>query len=40
MSYKVDAAKAPAFNAGELGEKQRAAVASVDGLLGHLPRES
>ena len=40
MSYKVDAAKAPAYNTGALGEKQRAAVSNVDGLLGHLPRES
>ncbi len=40
MSYKVDAAKAPAYNAGALGEQQRAKVASVDSLLGYLPRES
>jgi len=40
MSYKVDAAKAPTYNTGLLGQKQRAAVGSIDGLLGHLPRES
>ncbi len=40
MSYKVDAAKAPAYNTGVLGEKQRATIASVNGLLGYLPRES
>ena len=37
MSYKVDASKAPFYNDGELGRKQRALVASFDNLGGYLP---
>jgi len=40
MSYRVDAAKAPAYNAGELGRKQRAEVSKYPNLAGYLPRES
>ena len=40
MSYRVDAAKAPVYNQGGLGRKQRAAVSSHLGLAGYHPRES
>lgn len=38
MSYRVDAAKAPEFNSGELGEQQRLMLAPYDSLGGYLPR--
>jgi len=37
MSYKVDASKAPRYNEGELGCRQRQLVASFDNLGGYLP---
>lgn len=40
MSYKVDAAKAPSYNLGVLGDRQRAAIEGIDALMGYLPRES
>ena len=39
MSYRVDAAKAPAYNDGCLGEKQKAIIKGFDDLAGHLPSE-
>ncbi|RBP53366.1 hypothetical protein [Arenicella xantha] len=39
MSYQVDSAKAPRFNLGELGKKQRCVVDSFTGLQGYLPKE-
>lgn len=39
MSYKVDASKAPFYNDGELGRKQRELVSSFDNLGGYLPLE-
>ncbi len=39
MSYKVDASKAPLYNDGELGQKQRLLVASYKNLGGYLPLE-
>lgn len=40
MSYRVDAAKAPIYNAGRLGKRQRAAVNQYSELAGYHPRES
>ncbi len=37
MSYRVDAAKAPAFNAGKLGQQQREALNQYGLLAGYLP---
>lgn len=39
MSYRVDAAKAPQYNAGELGRQQRELLAQYDSLGGYLPRQ-
>jgi hypothetical protein len=38
MSYRVDAAKAPDFNSGRLGQQQRGLLAEFDSLGGYLPR--
>ena len=40
MSYRVDAAKAPVFNVGELGRQQRQKLAEYDVLGGYLPCEN
>lgn len=39
MSYRVDAAKAPKYNDGELGRQQRALLAQYDSIGGYMPQQ-
>lgn len=39
MSYRVDAAKAPEYNSGKLGQQQRQRLSEYDSLAGYLPVE-